>query len=115
LSDEAVSALGDGLDVEGAVAVVAEESAEAEDVLGERGFFDERVGPDGFEELFFGDEASVTADEGTESVESFGSERERFAFREKLVLGRVQLEGAESVTTQCFLGHNGSKKNLKSL
>jgi len=49
--DEAVAAAGNGLDVVGFLGVVAEDSAQLPDRMGEHRFADEGIAPDRFEEL----------------------------------------------------------------
>jgi hypothetical protein len=57
---ELVAAAREGEDVVGAV---AERFAEGEDVLGKVALFDEGVGPDGLEEVGFGDGLAGVGDE----------------------------------------------------
>jgi len=89
---ELVAAAGDGEDVVGAV---AEGFADGEDVLGEIALFDEGVGPDGFEEVGFGDELAGVGDEAGEDFEGFGAERERSALTCESAGAEVQFEFAE--------------------
>jgi hypothetical protein len=83
---ELVSATGDSTDEVCGFGFGLECLAEAENLLGEVGFLNESVLPDGFEKLLFGDEATRIAREVEENLEGFWSEQNFRFFEIKRVV-----------------------------
>jgi hypothetical protein len=104
---ELVAAARDGGDEAGAV---GEGLAQAEDVLGEVGLFDERAGPDGGEEVLLEDDAAGVGDEVEEDVEGLGSEWDLLAEAAEGSAAGVQLEFVEAIQVADFRGHEPIKK-----
>jgi len=91
---ELVAAAGDGGDVTGAV---GEGLAEAEDVLSEVAFFDERARPNDGEQVLLEDDAAGVGDEVEEHVEALGSKRDLLAATGEGAAAGVELEFLEAV------------------
>src|SRR5262245_47625749 len=68
LCDEAESATMDGLDVPGRARVVAEGRAQLANRVGQRAFRNDRIGPNGVQQVIFGDELSRPCHEVAEHV-----------------------------------------------
>ncbi len=95
---EAVAELRDGLD-----GIAAEVLAEENDDVGEVGFGDVNVGPEGCEDLCACDQAAVAADEEAEGVEGLGWQADAGRLVVETPVGGGDDEVAEAVG--CVRGH----------
>jgi hypothetical protein len=75
---------------------LTQELAQREDVLGEVRLLDDGVGPDGAQQLLFGDEPAVPLDEVDQQVERLGGERNGLALAQEQPLGRIEPEGPDA-------------------
>src|SRR5262249_53878944 len=96
LRHERVAPPRNGRDIAVFVSVVSEFFAESGDALGEIVLLDDRLSPDGPEEVFPGDHPPPGGDEGDERVEGPGSQRNRAAVSQQRPPLRVEAKGPEA-------------------
>ena len=65
---------------------------------GQDALFDERFGPDHFQQVALGDELSRIADQNHQQIERFGRQRDRIAAPRQPPLGNFQRELSEFVS-----------------
>jgi len=97
LGAEAVAAAGDGFDVAGRVAFVAEGFAEDGDVAGKADLLDGGIGPDEAEEVGFFNGLAAAFKQDVEGVDGFGHKGDGMPVAEELALHGVVAEGTELV------------------
>ncbi len=97
---------------------LAERLAQEEDVPAQVGFFDERIWPDCFQQVVFGDDLLVVTDENQQDLKSLGRDGDGFVFAQQQVLLRIKAEGAELVELPglrvCACGHEKAPRSGSS-
>jgi hypothetical protein len=95
--DEAIALLRDRLDELVLAGLFAESFAEDGDIAGETSLFDEGVGPDLAEQLFFADNTAAVLHQEGEHLERFVREGDRFAAFMKKAARGIEAEFAELI------------------
>jgi hypothetical protein len=76
-------------------------------------FFDKRVRPHAFHQIFFGNDVATVFDERQKDVEDLWSKRNEFAVAQQNTLRPIQVEATELITTIVLLPHK--KRPLRNI